>query len=315
MSRLIVDQQDLASWVRDQACEMDIAVAFWGEGAVDELGLASKRKTIRVLLDLSAGASNPKEIRRLRALTTSAVRSLDRLHAKVYISNSQVLIGSANASANGLGSEGAESTKWQELGVLMSNEGLVEEAKRWFEQRWKLGREITDDDLAGAEKMWAKRQRIRPSCATNVKRGILSAAIESPGDFKHRGIYVVISSKDLSPDGKKKLKKRESEEGQPQYAWEDWPRIPPMAKLISFTDYRNDGFQQESPAVYFTGEVEKFENLSLVRRSSIPEYKVEPLSKWKRALDAAKDSMDPQVWKNDVICIDLGEFAEKFGIR
>ncbi|MBZ2465685.1 hypothetical protein IPT10_21555 [Xanthomonas perforans] len=39
MTKLIKDQQELVTWVREQGGKLDLAVAFWGKGASKELGL------------------------------------------------------------------------------------------------------------------------------------------------------------------------------------------------------------------------------------------------------------------------------------
>ena len=52
MTRLIHDQQHLAKWVRDLKGSLDIAVAFWGAGAIEALGLDNPAREVRVLLNL-----------------------------------------------------------------------------------------------------------------------------------------------------------------------------------------------------------------------------------------------------------------------
>lgn len=129
--QLIENQQHLAQWVRDTRGPLDLAVAFWGKGAVEELSL-KKARPIRVLLELQSGGTNPAEVRRLMDLAHVEVRQLPRLHAKVYIANNAVLIGSTNASANGLGSEGSESTRWHELAVRTNDLAVVRDTQRWL---------------------------------------------------------------------------------------------------------------------------------------------------------------------------------------
>ena len=62
---LIQNQQDLARWVREKEDHLDIAVAFWGAGAVEQLGLDGSKKRFRILLDLTSGGSNPKVVQQL----------------------------------------------------------------------------------------------------------------------------------------------------------------------------------------------------------------------------------------------------------
>ena len=79
------------------------AVAFWGAGAAEETGLSSKGKG-QILCDLFSGGCNPKEVKKLRD-SGLEVRTLHGMHAKLWINGDSVILGSANASTNGLGFE------------------------------------------------------------------------------------------------------------------------------------------------------------------------------------------------------------------
>ncbi len=52
---IIENQQELAEWVRHHKKHLDIAVAFWGEGALKQLDLDNPSKSFRILLELSSG--------------------------------------------------------------------------------------------------------------------------------------------------------------------------------------------------------------------------------------------------------------------
>lgn len=100
------------------------------------LGLAERRAKTLILLELDCGGSNPAEIELLwRTLGKERVRCLPRLHAKTFIAANEVLIGSANASANGLGAEGNEAKHWHELILLSHDPIAVDEARNWFSQK------------------------------------------------------------------------------------------------------------------------------------------------------------------------------------
>ena len=75
------------------------AVAYWGKDATKRTGLAEhpNRAEVRVICDLLSGACNPNEIEELTRIGVQ-VKTLDRLHAKVWISGHDVIVGSANAS-------------------------------------------------------------------------------------------------------------------------------------------------------------------------------------------------------------------------
>ncbi len=96
-----------------------MAVAFWGEGATEKLGLAKKGKDLTVICNLATGGTNPREIECLMK-NEVAVLQCDKLHGKVYLfDNDTLVIGSSNASANGLALQGAQLAGWHEANVLI----------------------------------------------------------------------------------------------------------------------------------------------------------------------------------------------------
>ena len=83
-----------------------LAVAYWGSGAVARFGLNAVRKRtvdIEITCDLMSGACNPSEVKKLiKLFGPDRVRTRDRLHAKAWITDVGCVLGSSNASANGL---------------------------------------------------------------------------------------------------------------------------------------------------------------------------------------------------------------------
>lgn len=140
----------------------DLAVAYWGRGATTRLGLDGKRPT-RVICDLLSGGCNPYEIRELLVSLGddqgTNVRCFGGLHAKVYLTDRCAIVGSANASANGLGSKSSNGTF--EAAVCTENAQTVTEAASWFETLWQRSSIITDVRLRLAEEAW-RRQQPRP---------------------------------------------------------------------------------------------------------------------------------------------------------
>ncbi|NYE28532.1 hypothetical protein HDE78_001484 [Rhodanobacter sp. K2T2] len=313
--QLFENQQHTAQWVQQQRGKLDIAVAFWGNGAVKELKLDAAEGPLRVLLDLSAGASNPDEVERLIAIPGAEVLHLPRLHAKAFISENGVLVGSANASANGLGSEGTEATRWHELGILSDDPSAIASAQQWFERKWEAGRSITPALLKKARENWKERQRLRPK-ATAKSGKILAAAIADPDAFKNRGVYVVISIDPLGTKGEKDAEDYENQTGHQPHAWEGWTDIPKDADLISFTFYKGEAFKKDEYAVYYSPKkLRRHRSLVLVEPTELDGFSIERVTEWRPALTRAKDdAISKRTWKSEGgLCMDLGEFAEKFG--
>ena len=141
--------------------EVLAAVAYWGKGAAEQTGLAEHKnpEAVRVICDLLSGACNPDEIETL-AHRGFSVRTLDRLHAKVWIVGDNVIVGSANASHNGLPSDAEEAANASiEAAVLTHDPTLAREAKAWFETQWCDSSKIEDWHFDKARDMWSRRHR------------------------------------------------------------------------------------------------------------------------------------------------------------
>src|ERR1700676_561564 len=104
--------------------DLRIAVAFWGEGAVKTLRLTGARRG-RIICNLESGACNPKEVRKLRASKRLKLKTHAQLHAKIYWSPTAAMVGSSNASANGLVVDAGVAKGWREANILFRPESLV----------------------------------------------------------------------------------------------------------------------------------------------------------------------------------------------
>lgn len=308
---LIQDQQDLARWVRNEKSHLDIAVAFWGTGAVEQLGLDDSKKSYRILLDLTSGGSNPKVVAQLMKLRPKLVRCVDRLHAKAFIGKSEAVIGSANASANGLGAEGSEATHWCELGLATKAPSDVAAAQAWFKTQWGRSKSITPRMLADAEAMWKKRQKGRPQAgASSVD--LLTAATADPSAFKNRGYYVTVSTEKLGPEAEKVRADKAKETKAPAYMFEQWPTMPVNSHLIAFTDFGGKTIFRDGPGIYHTRADKQRGPYFWVDKSSIEGFEFGPLVPWRRRLEKAR-AANPRKWNSGYgFVMDLGEFVEKY---
>ena len=143
-----------------------LAVAFWGSGAISSLGLDSRhlrgRKT-RIICDLTSGVCNPKEIERLLALQEKGleIRAMKGLHAKVYATGEHVVIGSANASTNGLGRDGDDLRTRHEACAAISDPAFAAEVERWFDNRWTEALTIDDRLLKFSRRLWKDQKHVQ----------------------------------------------------------------------------------------------------------------------------------------------------------
>ena len=149
--------------------DVDIAVAYWGQDALERTGIANKENgKLRVICDLLSGSCNPSPIAALQGAGIP-VRTLARLHAKIWINGDHVILGSANASMAGLPITNDDLQKCRdEANVEMRDEALAQSLRTWFDQRWDLAREIEDRDLRRARILWSLRRRSAQSKSSGI---------------------------------------------------------------------------------------------------------------------------------------------------
>ena len=137
------------------------AVAFWGGGAVQELFGTEvlDRDDVHVVCDLSMGGTNPDTLRALGAPENQNIRFSNGLHAKVFMSSNGAIVGSANASNNGIGFMGSNA-QLLEAGTYF---GPVSDAcstvSDWFADLANYGSKQVDmEALNTARLAWNRRR-------------------------------------------------------------------------------------------------------------------------------------------------------------
>lgn len=138
---------DLATAIKHLLTGTDIrcAVAFWGIGAETLLNKAGDAQP-RIICDVMLGGTSPNALRALGAPKNEDLRHIPGFHAKVYISDRGAIIGSANASRNGVGLDGPPVLT--EAGVRFAPDSeAFRQAESWFETQWKASIQIDDAAL------------------------------------------------------------------------------------------------------------------------------------------------------------------------
>lgn len=212
----------------------DIAVAFWGRGAVAELELGAAHAGTRIVLNADSGACNPTELRALKALKGIQVKNCPRLHAKIAIGRDQMLVGSANFSSNGLGFQGKELTGWHEACISISETKPVQEAKKWFEALWVApDAEVLDEKVI-------KRAELAMAA---LRRGVLAKLASQPAgttaidSWEGAPIYVVLSDEETTDKDENSFKVSIEKLGFSSSAvgfYEDWPQMPKNSLLFHY---------------------------------------------------------------------------------
>jgi hypothetical protein len=124
-----------------------IAIAYWGSESLKLLHLNSKKRNVRVLCCLKGGKSDPAVIGRFG----DHARQHDKLHAKMIWTRYGAVVGSANASSNGLPEEEYSGVGLIEASVFIKEAVALKEIERWFDGQYNSARRITKSDLKSAE--------------------------------------------------------------------------------------------------------------------------------------------------------------------
>ena len=225
-----------------------IAVAYWGSGAVDRLNIEvmqSRGVNLQIVCDLMSGGCNPDEVEKLiQLLGKERVRAKDNLHAKVWITDVGCIIGSSNASANGLGHEGDETRGLIEANVLFldPDPSMLGSWESWFDRTvHDESRAITEEMLAIARKRWLPRRALRdgPAASSEKKGSLLNALINQPELFRDKPLCVnIMEYVERSEEAELGLKKAQKEfgddDGKILEAYESW-RIPAGTYILDFS--------------------------------------------------------------------------------
>jgi len=174
------------------------------------------------------GGTNPDEIERLIAAGIQ-VRQADDLHAKVYLFDKAVVIGSSNASANGLSFQDGDGAGWREANVLIEDPRIIEDVASWFEALSCL--DVKAEDLIQARIVWNRRRLLAQSLAP--EKSLLSMLKTRPAYFSDRAAWLVLSSTFRSDEAEALLERIRVEESPDIDAYEDLPRLPDEGQLLA----------------------------------------------------------------------------------
>ncbi|RYG99145.1 MAG: hypothetical protein EON58_04930, partial [Alphaproteobacteria bacterium] len=192
----LLDRTTVADSIRELlegAATLKVAIAFWGDKSAKMLE-PMVGKPVQVICNLESGACNPAEIVKLMRMFPGSVRSHPGLHAKVWLTDEALILGSSNASANGLALEGVELEGWREANVRLGEGPTHASALHWFGALWNevACKEVSAEMLADAAARWALRRPRRPllTDALRTDGDLIQALRGSPEQFKDRNILV-----------------------------------------------------------------------------------------------------------------------------
>jgi hypothetical protein len=197
-----------------------------------------------------SGACNPAEIERLqKILGESRVLTRDQLHAKVWLTDRAAIVGSSNASANGLGFEGNELEASVEANVFVDNAETLAAISRWFEED-VLGeaRKITKPDFREAHRRWKRRRVTRP--LLSKQESLLEAIRAAPTSLADRNITVwVYEHNGLTRWASQALKSEQKARRDNSIdCWENAERPPPAGAYV--LDFDVEGVTAQLDGLY-----------------------------------------------------------------
>lgn len=181
---------DAAEWVR-------IAVPYWGKNAVARLGLDRLRtNNVRIVCNLLSGGCNPGEIKKLKSIIGDNIITNNNIHAKVYLTDKGAVLGSSNASTNGLGIEGSKSEVLNEMNIKIENVDKIEYLENWYNYIESNSRKITKSDFDTAKFLYGKLKNSFP-----LKGGsIVELAASDPSEFEGRDVAVWVWNRPEASD-------------------------------------------------------------------------------------------------------------------
>lgn len=179
--------------------DVRIAVAFWGKGGGDLLGVDGGRSRPRVICNLDSGACNPDELLGLKKRTS--LRTHAQLHAKIYWTPEAAIIGSSNASTNGLWGEGKESRGWREANILVRNSAIISEVGKWFDAQWEESAPVTVPMIEASRPLWDAGERRAPR-GRPIQQTLTDAFRCDPNHPAWARVKVALYSEGLSDEAK-----------------------------------------------------------------------------------------------------------------
>ena len=246
------DRIAIAAGVRNlfrDAKKIYCIVAFWGSGAEQLFNGMNRRKIQRtkIVCNLTMGGTNPNLIEDLRKKGIR-IRHNPTLHSKVYWTDSGVVVGSANASANGLSLEGIDQDGWLEAAIFSDRKSEIDATNEYVQAVWNESREIQPQDMKNAHARWRRR---RPFPTPSDDLAFIEALRQGRFSGRQNRIYIRIDTNVLNDPSHMlgqanvlkgqyvDLNQRELE------AWEGFDEIPREQYIVCYFLGPRGGFQPE----------------------------------------------------------------------
>ncbi|MCC5967822.1 MAG: phospholipase D family protein [Rhodobacteraceae bacterium] len=175
------------------------AVAFWGRDAVRELFGTEylERDDVWILCDITMGGTNPETLRKIVESRAENHGHVPGLHAKIYHSDGGMVVGSANASGNGIGFRGKPPKQIESGTYHERNSGSWEYAQNWFDALWNDAGDLDEAAIRIAERTWGENKNSRLGLNRELIASSLLELQRLSGEVKLVLCYGEYSDKDV----------------------------------------------------------------------------------------------------------------------
>ena len=226
MQKKVVDGFELKKLLKKHISknkDVSLAVAYWGQNTVDELGLREVEK-LRIICNLDHGGTNPAVIKDL--MRYANVRMHKQVHAKIGYMDSLSFLGSSNMSENGLSSP--LSGGHEEANMVF--DGCYKGVQEKFEILWNGSDDVTRQALAKARRDWDWNNNNRVKKLARM--------------FQFKDAYVLTFEETDEEDDKildDANARAENEFGNRYDVFWGWPEIPHDVSLLCFQETEREG--------------------------------------------------------------------------
>lgn len=182
------------------------AVAFWGTGAAASLFPCGLQEAT-LICDISMGGTSRAALLEMGAPFNPKLMVRDGLHAKIYVSDRGPIIGSANASDNGVGLVPGAAGRLIEAGIFCPvGIPAYTAAVAAVDRLVRLATPVNAEDIARAPERSCE-PRPMPSESSLRRLPLLDAIQEAPGAFADLTIALV-TDEGLDEKRAEKIKRR-----------------------------------------------------------------------------------------------------------
>ena len=126
------------------------AVAFWSADGVDQVFPKGLPRDAKLVCDISMGSTSADALISLGAPYNQCVRHSVGMHAKVFISDCGLVVGSANASASALGGDGRSPPNMEAGTFHAPGSRSWTAAVHWFDELFSNATLVDDEEVRWA---------------------------------------------------------------------------------------------------------------------------------------------------------------------